>query len=248
MQDDPTFRGRPLRLPLLAAACLLGLNAFAAEFSVTPIRADLKPGSLTETITVGNDAKAPLRVSVRLMEWTQDEKGEDVYKESGDLVYFPRQMDINAGARRVVRLGAKSIPADRERAYRLFIEEMGSPLEGGNTGVNFFFRFGVPVFVAPPTARHELLVGEPVLSRGAVRVDVQNQGTRHYRFNRVVFSNGSGFSKEVAGWYSLAGSRRSYSTELPGEVCRSSAVLTARLEGEGVEIERQVKVDPSACG
>ncbi|HYF19409.1 MAG TPA: fimbria/pilus periplasmic chaperone, partial [Ramlibacter sp.] len=218
------------------------------EFSVTPIRADLKPGSLTETITVGNDSKSPLRVSVRLMEWTQDEKGEDVYKESGDLVYFPRQMDIGAGARRVVRLGAKNIPPDRERAYRLFIEEMGSPLEGASTGVSFYFRFGVPIFVAPPSARHELLVADPVVAQGSVRVDVQNHGTRHYRFNRVVFSNGSGFRKEVAGWYSLAGSRRSYRTELPGEVCRSSAVLTARLEGEGVEIERQVKVDPATCG
>ena len=65
-----------------------------------------------------------LRVLVKLVEWTQDASGKDVYADSADLVYFPRQMEIEPGAKRLVRVGAKAPAQGAERAYRLFIEEV----------------------------------------------------------------------------------------------------------------------------
>jgi fimbrial chaperone protein len=228
-------------------AVLLATPAGAAEFSVVPIRVDLKPGTLTETITVGNDAAAPLRVAMKLMEWSQDEHGEDVYKDSSDLVYFPRQMEVAPGARRLVRIGVKSLPTGEERTYRLFIEEVPAGDANAGSGVNFFFRFGVPVFVTPPTSKPDITAGEAALNKGKLSVAVQNTGNRHYRFNRVVFSNGAGFVRKIAGWYSLAGTRRSYSIDIPAAMCRASEALTVQLEGEGVNLERKVKVDPQNC-
>jgi fimbrial chaperone protein len=235
----------------LAAAVLvasLAAQAMAAEFSVMPIRVDLKPGTLTETITVGNEGTTPFRVSMKLMAWSQDERGEDVYRDASDLVYFPRQMEIAPGARRLVRVGVKTIPAGEERTYRLFIEEVPAGDATGGTGVNFFFRFGVPVFVTPPDTKSDVTVGEPTLTKGKLSVAVQNTGNKHYRFTRVVFSNGAGFVRELAGWYSLAGTKRTYSVDVPAEACRSSDSLTVRLEGEeGTKVERQVKVDRPNC-
>src|SRR6476659_5172160 len=91
-------RPRLLLHTLSAAIALAGglwtsTPAFAGEFAVSPIRAELKPNALTETLTVTNYADVPLRVSAKLMEWTQDAGGADVYKDSSDLVYFPRQLD-----------------------------------------------------------------------------------------------------------------------------------------------------------
>jgi hypothetical protein len=43
---------------------------------------------MNETVTVINHAKEKLRISVKLAEWTQDENGKDIYKDSNDLIYF----------------------------------------------------------------------------------------------------------------------------------------------------------------
>jgi fimbrial chaperone protein len=244
-----SFRRR-LKLANIAAAVLVASlvgNASAAEFSVTPIRVDLKPGTLTETITVANDATATLRVSMKLMAWSQDARGEDVYSEASDLVYFPRQMEIAPGARRLVRIGVKTILSGPERTYRLFIEEVPVPDASGGTGVNFFFRFGVPVFVTPATTKAEVTVGEAALTKGKLVVPVQNNGNRHYRFNRIVFSNGSTFVREIAGWYSLPATQRTYSIDVPLAACRASDAFTVQLQGDGMNLERSVKVDPANC-
>lgn len=227
---------------------LLACSAIAGEFSVTPIRAELKPGQMSETITVLNHATKRLRVNIKLMEWKQDAAGKDVYTESSDLIYFPRQMDIEPEGKRLVRVGAKTPAGVAERAYRLYIEEEPElPPTGGRPQVAFHFRFGVPVFLPPPGAKPVPEVGEPQLAKGTVTVAVKNAGNAHFRLNRVAATDGASFAQEVAGWYSLAGTERSYTIDLPREVCRKGGVLHVTLEGEGLRFDRKLNVDPARC-
>jgi len=240
------------RLPGLAAAVgaalLAGTTAFAAEFSVTPIRVELKAGVLSETITVTNHANTRLRVSVKLQEWTQDASGNDVYKDSSDLVYFPRQLEIEPEARKLVRVGIKTPAALNERAYRLFVEEEPQATSGGQPAqVSFYFRFGVPIFLPPAVPRRQPEVTAPVLQRGKVSVLVSNTGNEHFRLSKLVLSDGAAFATEIAGWYSLAGSSRTYTLEVPREACRNARSLNLALEGEGFRIERTIDVDPANC-
>lgn len=224
-------------------------NAAASEFSVTPIRAELKPGAMSETITVTNDGTARLRLAVKLSEWTQDTSGKDVYTDSGDLVYFPRQMDVEPGAKRLVRVGAKSPGAAIERTYRLFIEEIPEPAPaGGPAAVNFYFRFGVPVFLPPAVPRPEPEVGAPTLKKGKLSVVVKNAGNQHFRLNKVTIQDNSGaYAQDVAGWYSLAGSTRTYTVDLPPDACRKARTFSVKLEGEGISLDRTLNVDPASC-
>src|SRR4051812_10354068 len=104
-------------LSLGLAAALLAGPVLAGEFSVTPIRVDLKAGALNESITVTNHAKDKLRLAVHLMEWSQDADGKDVYKDSSDLVYFPRQLEIEGEGKRLVRVGAKTPGGPLEHTY-----------------------------------------------------------------------------------------------------------------------------------
>jgi fimbrial chaperone protein len=237
------------RLPWLGMAlAAFPLSLWAAEFSVTPIRAELKPGAMSETITVTNHANARLRVNVKLMEWTQDATGADVYRESGDLVYFPRQMDVEADAKRLVRVGAKNPGALTERAYRLFIEEEPEAAAAGARGqVAFYFRFGVPVFVPPAAPKPVPEVAQPTLAKGKLAVVVKNSGNAHFRLAKVAITDGAGWSQEIAGWYSLAGTERTYSADIPREVCRKGGTLSVSLEGEGIQIDRKLNVDPASC-
>ncbi len=230
----------------VAAACAAA-PVLAADFSVSPIRAELKAGTLSETITVTNDSAARLRVTAKVMLWTQDAEGKDVYTESSDLVYFPRQLEIEPGGKRLVRVGAKGAPDGKERAYRLFIEEVPEPVAGGAATVNFFFRFGVPVFVPPQASQPAPEADEPTLSQGKLRMVVRNKGTRHFRATRFLVTDGAGFSREAAGWYSLPDTARTYEVEVPADVCRRVSALTVRLEGEGLGIERRLNVQPASC-
>ena len=244
----PIVRLRWLRA-LAAAASLLALPAaFAAEFSVTPIRVDLKPGVLSETLTVTNNASTKLRVSVKLQEWTQDANGADVYKDSSDLVYFPRQLEIEPESKRLVRLGVKAPAGVVERTYRLFIEEDHEPTPGTERAqVSFYFRFGVPIFLPPVAPKPQPEVSEPRLAAGKVSVLVANPGNEHFRLTKLTLSDGGSFSTDAAGWYSLAGSSRSYTLDVPRDVCRKAHALNLSLEGEGIRIDRKLDVDPANC-
>src|SRR5262245_55910672 len=102
---------KPLALIVLAAAVLYAMAtrpAKSAEFSVSPIRLEFEAGARSAAVTVANDDKRPLRMQLRLMEWTQDADGVDVYRESDELVYFPRLMSVEPGEKRLVRVGLKT--------------------------------------------------------------------------------------------------------------------------------------------
>jgi fimbrial chaperone protein len=225
------------------------LCASASEFSVSPISFELKPGALSETVNVTNHASTRLRLAVRVMEWTQDEQGADVYKESGDLVYFPRQMDLEPDARRLVRVGAKAVAPAVERAYRVFVEEQPEASPDPNRAqVSFYFRFSIPVFVPPPQGKAVPEIVEPVLEKGTLAFTLRNGGNQRARITRILVTDDAGYSKELPAWYLLAGRQKSYSAEIPRAACRGAKAFTVRAEGEGVRAERTLNVDPARCG
>lgn len=235
-------------LALLCAWCAC-TAAVAGEFSVTPIRVELKSGAMNETITVTNHAKEKLRVSVRLMEWTQDATGKDVYKESSDLIYFPRQMEFEPESKRLVRVGARGPAGMTERTYRLFIEEEPpAGTDANRAQVAFYFRFGVPVFLPPAMPHPQPEVSEPTLQGGKLAVTVRNTGNRYFRLVKLTISDGSGYQQEVGGWYSLAHTQRTYTADIPPAVCLKAQTLQVALEGEGgLRIDRKLHVDPASC-
>ncbi|MEJ8839031.1 fimbrial biogenesis chaperone [Ramlibacter sp. AN1133] len=242
----PAWRTAPAWMALVGL--LAAAPASASEFSVAPIRVELRAGALSETITVTNHAEAPLRVGIKLMEWTQDAKGEDVYKETTDLVYFPRQMDLPPGAQRLVRVGAKAPAGVTERTYRLFVEEQPeAAAEPGQARIAVFLRFGVPVFLPPAAPRSQPEILQPTLDHGRLSLQVKNEGNQHFRLLRLLVQDGAGFSQEITGWYSLAGSERTYSLEVPRDVCRKARTLTIAVEGEGLRADRKLDVDPARC-
>ena len=239
------LRAAVAALPFL----LLPLPSVASEFSVSPVRVELKPGALSDTLTVVNHASERLRVQVRLMAWTQDEQGADVYSESGDIIYFPRQMEMDGEARRLIRIGAKTPGGATERTYRLFIEEQPEPSAQASRSaeVAVYFRFGVPVFVPPAVAKPQAEVGQPTLDKGKLSVQLRNTGNQHVRVLKLVVSDGAGFQKEIAGWYTLAGAQRTYTLDLPPEVCRKAKTLEVSVEGESLRVNRKLDVDPARC-
>jgi fimbrial chaperone protein len=231
---------------LLALACCLSA-ADASEFFVSPVRAELKAGALNESISVTNRGSERLRVAVKVMAWTQDAQGNDVYRDTDDLVYFPRQMEIAPQGKRVIRVGAKSPAGATERTYRLFIEEQPEAAPEARPQVSVYFRFGVPIFLVPASPRPQLDIAQSAVDKGRLSVQLKNEGNRHARILRVKVDDGAGFEREVGGWYALAGTERNYTIDIPRDVCRRSRTLNVVVEGEGVRADRKVDVDPARC-
>jgi fimbrial chaperone protein len=237
-------------IPALALATSLPLSAFAGAFGVSPIRVDLDPASRTGLVNVTNDDERKLSFQLKLFEWTQSASGEDQYADSADLLFFPQIFTLAPKERRLVRIGLKGASSgDRERAYRLFIEEMPdtSLPPGSGAQIEVLLRFGVPIFLSTGKgeAQPELLAAEP--SKGAVRVSIRNGGTRQIRFEEVALASGDRTIAKTAGWYVFPGVTRVFTVPVTAQDCPVPASVEVRATGEGKEIRRTVDIPPALC-
>ena len=235
----------------LVAAFAVTSPAFGGEFSVSPIRIEFDRTTRTSFVTVRNDGDRPLRAQVTLSEWSQDGDGRDVYTESRDLVFFPKLLNVNPGAEAVVRIGVRSLPAAVEKTYRLYVEEMPDPSPEGGARVNVRVRFGVGVFVQPAvkTTRAEIVSMD--VRDGMVHVPVRNSGSVSFRVDKVVLcgtrASGEPLSREIGGWYVLAGATRSFQARLTEEECRGLVRIDVEAAGTDVKMEAGLDVADGAC-
>ena len=236
------------RLLLALIVALLAAPAAAAEFSVTPIRLYFERGARSAAVTVSNDDTRPLRMQLRLVEWTQDAEGKDVHRDSDDLVYFPRMMTVQPGEKRLVRVGLKTPARAAERTYRLYLDELPGEIRQAASGLNFTIRFALPVFLpaavdAPPRGAIEAVS----LREGKLRIAVRNTGNRHFRIASITARSPAAFTAEAAGWYLLAGASRVHTIEIPAEACRGLRRLDVTVKAEELSLEGGLDVEPGMC-
>ncbi|MDP1610660.1 MAG: fimbria/pilus periplasmic chaperone [Sulfuritalea sp.] len=227
------------------------LQAVAGSFGVSPIRIDLDRSARNGAIAVTNDEDgAPLRTQLRLYEWTQDASGKDEYRESEDLLYFPRLMALEKGEQKLVRVGLRVPATTQEKTYRLFIEELPSPPPPGaapGARVAIAVRFGVPVFVKPMNEDIRGVIEKLELTKGSLRVVVRNAGNVHFTINAIAIASGDAHVKEVSGWYLLAGAMREHAIELPAETCGGLKRLDVTVKTDKSEFKDALDVNASMC-
>lgn len=166
----------------LSAALLLGPHvAAASDLQVTPLRVTLSAGEPTSLITLRNRGEEARVIQARVMAWEQEE-GENRYTPTRDILVNPPIFTLGPEAAQVIRLGlAGEGAADRELAYRLYLQEV--PVENGDTGARLrvVLRLGVPVFVAPREARWDVHWQAEPVPGGGLRVLAVNRGNVHAR-------------------------------------------------------------------
>jgi fimbrial chaperone protein len=238
-----------MNLRILAACIILAapLFAHAGLFSVSPVRIDITPTAKSGSISINNDgASLPLRV--KLMRWTQDENGESVYTPASDLVYFPREMTVEPGTTRSIRILAPASPKGPEVAYRLFIEEQmppDSPETGGHKAVkvSVLVNFGVAVYVRGDDSPPVLSATVVKDAAGHLALELQNTGTSH-TFVNSLSARGltfSGFKPR----YILGGAVSPVAVDLSSFVCAPTA---NDLVGDTAEGNVNIRLDATAAG
>jgi P pilus assembly chaperone PapD len=152
------IKKRLFALALLAAfTCLLTSGPARAALSITPPQ--LAPD---ERGIIATEVKSSLgtasRWSVRVVEWNPESlgtapsaampiSGGNALGVSGQplgVQISPRFFSLAASGKQVIRARV----SDRSKHYRLLIEQIPEPSTAGQ-GVNFRFRFSLPVYRSP---------------------------------------------------------------------------------------------------
>lgn len=237
-------------------ALVLAARVSAGEFVINPLRVTLDRTTRASEIVVRNDDKAPLRMQVEAMGWTQNSQGGDQYEPADSLLYFPRTMEIPPGESRIVRVGVRAAPVTREEAFRLFIEELppasAAQDQAQGTSLRIFLRVGVAVFVAPAQPERKGEITGLAVSGRQAEWTVANTGNVHIRADQLelagVARDGTRlFTAPFPDRYFLAGAARTMRFEIPQEACARLAALEASLLAERLTLTRKLDVDPGAC-
>jgi fimbrial chaperone protein len=210
----------------------------------------------SSVITVINEADEKLNLQVKAMEWTEDAEGKDVYRDTTDIVFFPRILLIGTKEQKIIRVGIKAAPTAQEKTYRLFIEEIPQPKkeeQGERAQVSIAVRFGAPIFVKPLKEEVRGELSNSALGKGVFTTTVRNTGNSHFKISTITISgkNIKGeetFTAKLDGWYLLNGAARTYSTPVPMEKCTESAQLDITVTTDKqITLNGNLNVEKAQC-
>lgn len=238
---------RWILVTILAASHTL---SWAGQFAVSPIRVELAAKSKSEAITVSNNGNAPLRIALELKRWTQDASGNDIYVSSPDeLIYFPRQFELQPSQKQVVRIARKTASDSVEHAYRLYFNEQPNlPSDGEQGGqLAMVVSFGVPVFIQPSSVTMNLLASPFKIEQQKLSFTLSNEGNVTQRLNRITIGNQGAVIQQFDNWYLHPGISRSYQLALPSNACAGDAAQRVVIETDRSPIIQQLVIPNSAC-
>jgi fimbrial chaperone protein len=231
---------KPLQGLLAGALALLTGAAIAQNsFTVTPLRIDLSPKSPAAVVEVINTSADSLTLQMQQRSWVQED-GRDAQAETRDLILSPTIFTLQPGERQVVRIALRGAPDTlRERAFRVFVSEVPSPLlrvAPDSSGFRVALRMDLPLFVAPlqPAQPAPEYTFEPATSRLVVR----NSGTGHVRYTDAVVLQAGRKVAELPVFTVLPGGVRHF--DLPKERVAPGSELRLQAESNAGPIEAAV--------
>lgn len=245
-----------IRYKLLMLVWLLVLVpslSYAGEWRVTPIRLDFDKEAKSAVITVSNDSADKVHLQIKAMEWVQDAEGKDKYNDTSDIVYFPKIMVLEKNEEKILRAGIKTAALEKEKTYRLFIEEIPEPSKAEGAKVAIALRFGVPIFVKPQKEETKGEIEKLEMSKGgALKAVVKNSGNVHFMISSINIKgkNKAGdeiFSKELSGWYLLNGISRPYITQIPHDTCKDLERFNVEVKTKEFNLNGKLDVDTAMC-
>src|SRR5712692_6344838 len=115
------------RVAIPAAIALLWCcpaHVQAGSLHVSPVRLVLSQAQPTTILTLQNDGDQATVVQLEVMDWSQTD-GEDIYTPTTGLLANPPIFTVLPGGTQTVRIGLRRPPdPQRERAYRLYLQEV----------------------------------------------------------------------------------------------------------------------------
>lgn len=203
--------------------------AAAGNLQVTPVGFELEPPAAS-TLTVANRGGASTWLQVRAFAWTQ-ENGEDVLRETADVLVSPPVAQVAPGAEQLFRIVATGVTGASvaQANYRLLVDELPDEPAGEGQSVRVLLRYSLPLSITPADVLPAQL--EAVLEAGTrPMLRVSNHGGRRAALADVRLLAGDAAAYPVGQGgllgHVLPGSTRRWPVELP----EGAADVALRLE------------------
>lgn len=124
----------------------------ASGLQVSPISLSLQAKENASGLTLSNTGDNAVHAQVRVYQWSQDEKGDQLTASRG-LLASPPMIKLQAGEKQLIRIIRASAPPSGvgavENSYRLSIDELPIKFAEQKTGLQFALSYSLPVFVKP---------------------------------------------------------------------------------------------------
>lgn len=229
---------------------------WAEGLQVTPILLDFNPQQRALAVWISNTGKRPISAQARVQAWRQGEAG-DTLEPTTELVASPPMVQIPPGQTQVVRVvRMRTTGLFSEMAYRLLVDELPSAepvaanVERASQGIQFLFRYSIPVFVGAsdsvlardvPTSElvESSVKAHLTLGDGqSINVAVSNTSARRVKLSDFALVAPSG-ERKVLGpglfGYVLSGQTRKWSLAAPRGIELANTTLHARINEDSNE-------------
>ena len=227
----------------LVGLFLLGAIALPAlaqgRLQAGPTLIEFSPNAASARLRLRNTGDAPVAAQVRVYAWSQA-GGEDVLQPSDDLAVSPPIAEVPAGGEQLVRLvNLAPAAAERDRTYRVVVDELPRPEERETSQVTLRLRYVIPAFARAADATDPALTC--TLEANGARLACDNHGGRPAQLGQSRLLPGHGPAvvlNEGLFGYVLPGSRRVWpiAPALPDDVSRAELRLETQLNGRSTTL------------
>ena len=126
--------------------------AAASGLQVSPISLSLQAKENASGLTLSNTGDNAVHAQVRVYQWSQNEKGDQLTTSRG-LLASPPMIELQPGENQLIRVIRASAPPSGagavEASYRLLIDEIPIKSAEQKAGLQFALSYSLPVFVNP---------------------------------------------------------------------------------------------------
>lgn len=270
-------RGR-VRFSALAL-CALGLLAaprLGAQLLVDPLEVTLVTSGasrVTGSFTLANSSDSPVQATITRQDWDRVENGDNRFLPAGTtgtscgplLTATPVSIRVEPRSSRIVRLAVSGAAALRKECWDIFfVEEVPQRAGVRANSLQYIFRTGVKVYVAPPGLKRDAAVEDmaiedvPVVASTAsstlasalpnsapatkrqVSIRFRNNGGAHLvakghlEFRRL--DNSLAAKISIPEFPTLPGALRKVMVDVPSDLASGDYVVLALIDFGGAEI------------
>lgn len=228
--------------PVIISTLLLSSSlTIASGLQVSPISLSLQARETASGLTLSNSGNNTVHAQVRVYQWLQDEKGDQLTPSRG-LLASPPIIELKPGEKQLIRIiRAKAPPQGTgavEDAYRILVDEIPVKSANQTTGLQFALSYSLPVFVQPVgvTKTNPKLQWSTHLQPDgkAVTLRVSNSGNGHAQLARLSFVDTAGNSTVMNPGllgYVLPGATMNWTLKMPPSAMTAGGKFKVMMNG-----------------
>jgi P pilus assembly chaperone PapD len=251
-------KGRVRRTALaLCAFSLFFAPRIGAQLLVDPLEVTITTsgaGRVTGSFSLSNTTDQPVQATITRQDWDRAENGDNRFLPAGStgtscgplLTASPTAIRVEPRSSRIVRLAVQGAAALRKECWDIFfVEEVPQRSGAGGNSLQYIFRTGVKVYVAPAGLRRDasvddMSVEDASASKRQIAIRFRNSGDTHLiskghlEFRRL--DNTIAAQVPIPEFPTLPGSVRKLSIDLPAGLIAGDYVVLALIDFGGAEI------------